>query len=115
MTGLPHIDPTEPDTVEKGTATAKRALFPEAKDLLDDQGVFMLAIRALRIRWYGEHLGMSDRYWRSCEFSALFTVSRRHPGGDQTVLLNYGAMAMDKTKHVRRTSTKPRWRSNAPY
>ena len=60
MTGLPRIDPTEPD--ERGADTdAKRVLFNEAQELLKDTGVFLLAIRALRIRWYGEWLDTHDR------------------------------------------------------
>lgn len=57
---MSHVDPTAPDT-RADDNQAKRALFLEAKDILDDKGVFMLAVRALRIRWYGEFLDTIDR------------------------------------------------------
>ena len=60
MTGLPHIDPTEPDT-RGADNDAKRALFLETKDLLDEKGVFMLAIRSLRIRWFQDLMDTTER------------------------------------------------------
>ena len=100
MTGLPHIDPTEPDT-RGADNDAKRALFLEAKDLLDEKGVFMLAIRALRIRWYGEHLDTSDRD-KDRELKAKLQCLDAIPAEIKRFVSDY-AMAMDKTKHVRRT------------
>ncbi len=60
MTALPHIDPTEIDARANDTA-AKRVLNDQANELLDEKGIFMLAVRALRIRWYGEWLDSADR------------------------------------------------------
>ena len=59
MTGLPRAD-FEPD--ERGAdSDAKRTLFNESNELLNDKGVFLLAVKALRIRWYGEWLDTADR------------------------------------------------------
>jgi hypothetical protein len=60
VTGLPNIDPTQTDARANDTS-AKRVLYDEANDLLNEKGVFMLAIRALRIRWYGEFLDTNER------------------------------------------------------
>ncbi len=99
MTGLPKIDPTEPDT--RGVDNdAKRTLFLEAKDLLEPKGVFMLAVRALRIRWYGEHMDCSDRD-KDRELKAKLQCLDAIPAEIQRFVNDY-AMAMDKTKHVRR-------------
>lgn len=57
---MTDIDPIAPDARATDNE-AKRTLFVEAKDLLDEKGVFMLAVRALRIRWYGEFLDAVER------------------------------------------------------
>jgi hypothetical protein len=60
VTGLPNIDPTQVDARANDTA-AKKILADEANELLSEKGIFMLAVRALRIRWYGELLDATER------------------------------------------------------
>jgi hypothetical protein len=100
MTGLPQIDPTELDQ-RAGDNDAKRALFLEAKDLLDEKGVFMLAVRALRIRWYGEWLDAAERD-KQRDLRAKLQCLDAIPLEVKRFVSDY-AMAMDKAKHVRRT------------
>jgi hypothetical protein len=99
VTGLPQIDPNELDQ-RAGDNDAKRALFLEAKDLLDEKGVFMLAVRALRIRWYGEWLDAADRD-KQRDLRAKLQCLDAIPLEVKRFVSDY-AMAMDKAKHVRR-------------
>ena len=99
MTGLPKIDPTEVDA-RGADNDAKRVLFLEAKDLLDEKGVFLLAIRALRIRWYGEWLDCSDRD-KERDYKARLKIIDAVPAEIQRFVNDY-AMAMDKTRNARR-------------
>ena len=57
---MSDVDPVSTDARATDN-DAKRALFLEAKDVLDEKGVIMLAVRALRIRWYGEFLDATER------------------------------------------------------
>lgn len=99
MTGLPNIDPTQTDARANDTA-AKRVLFEEANDLLNEKGVFMLAIRALRIRWYGELLDAIDRDKKSDLLSRL-KVLDAVPAEIKRFVGDYN-MAIDKQKHAPR-------------
>jgi hypothetical protein len=99
MTGLPKIDPTEVDA-RGADNDAKRVLFLEAKDLLDEKGVFFLAVRALRIRLYREHLDTYDRD-KDRELKAQLQCLDKIPAEIQRFVSDY-AMAMDKTKNARR-------------
>ena len=99
MTGLPKIDPIEPDT--RGADTdAKRVLFNEAQELLNDKGVFLLAIRALRIRLYREHLDTYDRD-KDRELKAQLQCLDKIPAEIQRFVSDY-AMAMDKQRKQQR-------------
>ncbi len=53
-------DPAEqaPNVTELST---KRERREDAESLLDEKGVFMLAVRSLRIRWFNELLDTTDR------------------------------------------------------
>ena len=99
MTGLPKIDPTEPDT-RGADNDAKRVLFLEAKDLLDEKGVFFLAVKALRIRWYGEWLDAAERD-KQRDLRARLQCLDAIPAEIKRFVNDY-AMAMDKTKNARR-------------
>ena len=99
MTGLPKIDPAEADA-RGADNDAKRVLFLEAKDLLDEKGVFLLAVRALRIRWYGEWLDCGDRD-KERDLKARLKILDAVPAEIQRFVNDY-AMAMDKAKNVRR-------------
>jgi hypothetical protein len=100
MTGLPRIDPTEPD--ERAADTdAKRVLFQEAQELLNEKGVFLLAIRALRIRWYGEWLDCSDRD-KERDYKARLKIIDAVPAEIQRFVNDY-KMTMDRQrKHAGR-------------
>jgi hypothetical protein len=39
---------------------AKRILFEEASSLLDEKGIFMLAVRSLRRQWFGKLMDAKD-------------------------------------------------------
>lgn len=55
MTGDPKDENAKPDEL-----SAKRALADEAQELLNDKGVFMGAVKAVRIKWYREWLDATD-------------------------------------------------------
>lgn len=95
MTGLPNIDPTEPD-VRATDTQAKRVLFQEAKELLDPKGVFMLAIRAVRIRWYGELMDAVDRD-KKADLLARLKVIDAVPAELQGFINDY-TMALDRQR-----------------
>ena len=99
MNGLPKIDPIEPDT-RGADNDAKRVLFLEAKDLLDEKGVFFLAVKALRIRWYGEWLDAAERD-KQRDLRARLQCLDAIPAEIKRFVNDY-AMAMDKTKNARR-------------
>ncbi len=98
MTDLPKIDPTEPDERAKDN-DAKRVLFEEAKDLLAEKGVFMLAVRALRIRWYGEWLDTADRD-KERDLKGKLQCLDAIPAEIKRFISDY-AMAMDKARKQR--------------
>jgi hypothetical protein len=53
-------DPTEPSaTVTE--LSAKRERREAAEILLDEKGVFMLAVRSIRIRWFNELMTTTER------------------------------------------------------
>jgi hypothetical protein len=99
VTGLPRIDPTEPDERAKDN-DAKRVLFFEAKDLLDEKGVFMLAVRALRIRWYGEWLDTAERD-KERELKGKLQCLDAIPAEIKRFVSDY-SMAMNKAGNARR-------------
>ena len=53
-------DPTQPDPVVT-ELSIKRERRTDAESLLEDKGVFMLAIRSLRIRWFNELMETNER------------------------------------------------------
>jgi hypothetical protein len=53
-------DPTQEDP-KVTELSAKRERREEAELLLEEKGVFMLAIRSLRIRWFNELMTTSER------------------------------------------------------
>jgi hypothetical protein len=99
MTGLPNIDPTLPDARANDTQ-AKRVLFEEANELLHEKGVFMLAVRALRIKWFNEHLDTSDRD-KDRELKAKLQVLRALPD-ELNAFINDYKMAIDRQNKLRR-------------
>jgi hypothetical protein len=54
-----QVDPFAPDARATDN-DAKRALHNEANELLDKNGVFMLAVRSLRIQWFNELMVAKD-------------------------------------------------------
>jgi hypothetical protein len=100
VTGLPNIDPTLPDARANDTQ-AKRELFLEANELLAEKGVFMLAVRALRIKWFNELLDTTDRD-KNHELKAKLQVLRAIPDELQGFINDY-KMAIDRqNKHAPR-------------
>ena len=100
MTGLPNIDPEQTDARAHDTQ-AKRVLFDEANELLHEKGVFMLAVRALRIKWFNEHLDTTDRD-KDRELKARLQVLRAIPDELQGFINDY-KMAIDRqNKHAPR-------------
>jgi hypothetical protein len=100
MTGLPNIDPAQTDARAHDTQ-AKRVLFDEANELLAEKGVFMLAVRALRIKWFNEHLDNADRD-KDRELKAKLQVLRAIPDEIQGFINDY-KMALDRqNKHAPR-------------
>jgi hypothetical protein len=93
------IDPSEPDARAKDT-DAKRLLFMEANELLKDQGVFMLACRALRIRWYREWLDEEDRE-KQRDLRARLKFIDAAPEEIRRFVSDY-SMAVDRQKNARR-------------
>ena len=57
--GVSDADPFAPDA-RAVDSDAKRALRNEAEELLDKNGVFMLAVRSLRIQWFNELMAAKD-------------------------------------------------------
>ena len=54
-----HVDPFAVD--QRATdLEAKRALFLEANALLDEKGVFLLAMRSLRRQWFNQLMAARD-------------------------------------------------------
>lgn len=100
--GEPRIDPPDPAEADTRGADndAKRTLFLEAKDLLDEKGVFFLAVKALRIRWYGEWLDTVERD-KQRELRARLQCIDAIPAEIKRFVSDY-AMAMDKAKNARR-------------
>jgi 5-carboxymethyl-2-hydroxymuconate isomerase len=100
LSGLPNIDPTQTDTRANDTQ-AKRELFLEANDLLNEKGVFMLAVRALRIRWYGEFLDATERD-KERDLKAKLKVLDAVPAEIKRFVSDY-SMALDRqAKNARR-------------
>jgi hypothetical protein len=97
---LPNIDPEQTDARAHDTQ-AKRVLFDEANDLLAEKGVFMLAVRALRIKWFNELLDTTDRE-KDRELKAKLQVLRAIAGELQGFINDY-KMALDRqAKNARR-------------
>ena len=100
MTGLPNIDPAQTDARAHDTQ-AKRVLFDEAQELLAEKGVFMLAVRSLRIKWFNEYLDSMDRE-KDRELKAKLQVLRAIPDELQGFINDY-KMAIDRqNKHAPR-------------
>ena len=100
MTGLPNIDPAQTDARAHDTQ-AKRVLFDEAQELLAEKGVFMLAVRSLRIKWFNEYLDSMDRE-KDRELKAKLQVLRAIPDELQGFINAY-TMAIDRqNKHAPR-------------
>jgi hypothetical protein len=87
------IDPQQTDA-RASDNDAKRTLFLEAKDLLDEKGVFLLAVRALRIRWYGELMDAVERD-KKADLLARLKVLDAVPAEIKRFVSDY-TMAMDK-------------------
>ena len=98
VTGLPKADPLAPDERAKDT-DAKRVLFLEAKELTDEKGVFLLAVRAVRARWYGELMDAIDRD-KKADLLARLKCLDEIPREIQRFVSDY-TMAMNKARHVR--------------
>lgn len=97
---LPNVnDPLAGDERAKDV-DAKRTLFLEAKDLLDDKGVFLLAIRAVRARWYGELMDAVERD-KKADLLARLKCLDEIPREIKRFVSDY-SMAMDKAKNARR-------------
>jgi 5-carboxymethyl-2-hydroxymuconate isomerase len=92
------IDPSEADARAKDN-DAKRLLFVEANELLKEQGVFMLAVRALRIRWYREWLAANDRD-KERDLRARLQFLDAAPEEIRRFVSDY-SMAMDRAKNAR--------------
>jgi hypothetical protein len=91
-------DPTEVDARAKDTE-AKRTLRDEANDLLNEQGVFMLAVRALRIRWFGELMKAKD--WETKDdLTRKLQVLTSIPEELQRFVTDY-KFALNKRPHAR--------------
>ena len=52
-------DPRE-ETPKVHDLSAKRLLKDEAEELLDPKGVFMAAVKAVRIKWFGQLMDTGD-------------------------------------------------------
>jgi hypothetical protein len=88
---LPNIDPEQADA---------RAHDTQAKRVLE-KGVFMLAVRALRIKWFNELLDTTDRE-KDRELKAKLQVLRAIAGELQGFINDY-KMALDRqAKNARR-------------
>lgn len=100
LVNLPNIDPAQTDARAHDTQ-AKRVLFDEAQELLAEKGVFMLAVRSLRIKWFNEYLDSMDRE-KDRELKAKLQVLRAIPDELQGFINDY-KMAIDRqNKHAPR-------------
>jgi hypothetical protein len=97
---LPNIDPEQTDARAHDTQ-AKRVLFDEANELLAEKGVFMLAVRALRIKWFNALMEAKDRETKA-DLTAKLQVLTSIPGELQGFINDY-KMALDRqAKNARR-------------
>jgi hypothetical protein len=97
---LPNIDPAQTDARAHDTQ-AKRVLFDEAQELLAEKGVFMLAVRALRIKWFNALMDATDRETKN-DLTAKLQVLTAVPGELQGFINDY-KMAIDRqSKHAPR-------------
>jgi hypothetical protein len=93
-------DQFEPDA-RASDAPAKRELFNEANELLAEKSVFMLAVRALRIRWYGELMDAVDRDKKNDLLSKL-KVLDSVPLEIKRFISDYQMTLAQQAKHARR-------------
>jgi hypothetical protein len=98
MTGFSRADPLQPDERAKDT-DAKRALFLEAKELTDEKGVFFLAVRSVRARWYAELMDTVERD-KKADLLARLKCLDEIPREIQRFVSDY-TMVMNKAKHAR--------------
>lgn len=95
---MSDADPFAPD-VRAVDSDAKRALHNEATDLLDKSGVFMLAIRSLRIQWFNELMNAKD--WESqAHLTRKLQVLTEVPQELQRFITDY-KFALNKRTHGR--------------
>ena len=91
-------DPFAPDA-RAVDSDAKRALHNEATDLLDKNGVFMLAVRSLRIQWFGALMDAKD--WETKDdLTRKLQVLDAMPKELQRFVTDY-KFALNKRQHAR--------------
>jgi hypothetical protein len=93
---MSDVDPFAPD-VRAADSDAKRTLHNEATDLLDKNGVFMLAVRSLRIQWFNELMNAKD--WETKDdLTRRLQVLTAVPQELQRFITDY-KFALNKRKH----------------
>ena len=88
-------DPTQPDPVVT-ELSIKRARRDDAETLLEEKGVFMLAVRSLRIRWFNELMTTTERSERDAltfKLQALLSIPDELAG-----FIRDHKFALDKAK-----------------
>jgi hypothetical protein len=91
-------DPVEADQRATDTS-AKRELFNEASSLLDEKGVFMLAVRSLRRQWFGQLMNAKD--WEAKDdLTRKLQVLTAIPEELQRFITDF-KFALDRQKHGR--------------
>ena len=95
---MSDMDPFAPDA-RAVDSDAKRALHNEATDLLDKNGVFMLAVRSLRIQWFNELMAAKD--WETKDdLTRKLQVLTAVPQELQRFVTDY-KFALNKRTHAR--------------
>jgi hypothetical protein len=77
---------------------AKRLLKEEAAELLDPKGVFMAAVKAVRLEWFGELMDARDRDAADALVAKLRALDAI-PERLQTAVNDY-KMALSRQKHA---------------
>ena len=92
-----QADPFAPD-VRATDGDAKRLLRDQADELLDKNGVFMLAVRSLRIQWFNELMAAKD--WETqTNLTRKLQVLTEVPQELQRFITDY-KFALNKRKHA---------------
>lgn len=93
-----QADPFAPDA-RATDSDAKRALRDQADELLDKSGVFMLAVRSLRIQWFGALMDAKD--WETKDdLTRKLQVLDALPKELQRFITDY-KFALNKRTHAR--------------